>query len=393
MKHPLNKVIQTFEGSGIRRFFGMASQMKDVISLGVGEPDFETPWHIRERAIESIRKGQTFYTENSGLLELREGVAQFEKRHHNLEYDPKTEIMMTIGCSEAIDLAFRVMLDPGDEVIVVQPSYVSYIPSITLTGAKPVVLPLKEENKFRLTPQELENAITPKTKAVVISFPNNPTGAIMEENELRELAKVIKKHDIFVVSDEVYSELTYTDTPHFSIASVEGMKERTVVLNGFSKAFSMTGWRLGYAMAPEIIIQNMIKVRQYTTVAPTTFVQYAAIDAINDSDDDIEMMREAYNQRRRFLMNAFSKMGIACFEPEGAFYVFLNIKQFNMSSEEFCMRLLKDQKVAVVPGSAFGASGEGYVRISYAYSLDQLKKAMARLGEFIDAIRQENINS
>lgn len=383
MRDPLNKVIQTFQTSGIRRFFGIAAQMKDVISLGVGEPDFETPWHIKERAIESIRKGQTFYTENAGLLELRQGVANFEKRHHGLEYDPESEIMLTIGCSEAIDLTFRVMLDAEDEVIVVQPTYVSYIPSITLTGAKVVALSLTQDTDFKLTSELLEKAITPKTKMVVLNYPNNPTGAVMLKEDLIPIAEIIKKHDLFVVSDEIYSELSYMDTPHFSIASLEGMKERTIVLNGFSKAFAMTGWRLGYAMGPSIIIQNMIKIRQYTTVAPATFVQYAGIDAINDSDENIVAMRHSYNQRRRYLMNALKEMGMSYFEPQGAFYIFINIKPFGLTSEEFCEQLLMSQKVAVVPGSAFGQSGEGYVRISYAYSLERLQKAMNRLAIFV----------
>lgn len=383
MRNPLNKVIRNFPASGIRRFFGIAAQMKDVISLGVGEPDFETPWHIKERAIESISKGQTFYTDNAGLLELREGVANFEKRHHGLEYDPNSEIMLTIGCSEAIDLTFRVMLDPEDEVIVVQPTYVSYIPSITLTGAKAVILSLTQDTNFKLTSELLEQVITPKTKMVVLNYPNNPTGAVMLKQDLIPIAETIKKHDLFVISDEIYSELSYMKDTHFSIASLDGMKERTIVLNGFSKAFAMTGWRLGYAMGPSAIIQSMIKVRQYTTVAPTTFVQYAAIDAINDSDENILMMRDSYNQRRRYLMNALDEMGISYFEPQGAFYIFVNVASFGLTSEEFCEQLLISQKVAVVPGSAFGESGQGYVRISYAYSLDRLKKAMERLAKFI----------
>lgn len=389
MRDPLNKVIQTFQASGIRRFFGMAAQMKDVISLGVGEPDFATPWHIKERAIESIRKGQTFYTENAGLLALRQGIANFEKRHHGLEYHPETEIMLTIGCSEAIDLTFRVMLDAEDEVIVVQPTYVSYIPSITLTGAKVVPISLTQEQQFKLTPEVLEAAITPKTKLVVINYPNNPTGAVMLQEDLEPIAEIIKKYDLFIVSDEIYSELSYMDKPHFSIASIDGMKERTIVLNGFSKAFAMTGWRLGYAMAPSIIIQNMIKIRQYTTVAPTTFVQYAGIDAINDSDESIVAMRDSYNQRRRYLMNALQRMGVDYFEPFGAFYIFVNVKSFGLTSEQFCEKLLVDKKVAVVPGSAFGESGEGYVRISYAYSLERLQQAMVRLESFVAELKNE----
>lgn len=386
MRDPLNKVIQTFQNSGMSRFFGIAAQMKDVISLGVGEPDFETPWHIKERAIESIRKGQTFYTGNAGLLELREGVANFEKRHHGLEYDPKNEIVLAIGCSEAIDLTFRVMLDPEDEVIVVQPTYVSYIPSITLTGAKAVVVSLTQDTDFKLTSELLEQAITPKTKMVVLNYPNNPTGAVMLKEDLMPIAETVKKHDLFVISDEIYSELSYMQDAHVSISSFDGMKERTIVLNGFSKSFAMTGWRLGYAMGPSAIIQSMIKVRQYTTVAPTTFVQYAAIDAINDSDENILMMRNSYNQRRRYLMNALKEMGVSYFEPQGAFYIFVNVKSFGLTSEEFCKKLLMSQKVAVVPGSAFGESGEGYVRISYAYSLERLKKAMSRLAAFVEEL-------
>lgn len=388
MRNPLNQLTKELPVSGIRRFFGMAASIPDVISLGVGEPDFETPWHVKEKAIQSIRKGQTFYTANAGLIELRQGIANFVDRHYGLKYAPENEILVTVGCSEAIDLAFRVMLDRGDEVIVIEPSYVSYAPTILLAGGVPVPLPLKEENGFKLTAEELESAITPKTKIVVICYPNNPTGAIMEKEELEAIAHVIKKHDLFVISDEVYSELTYNDKGHFSIGALDGMKERSIILNGFSKAFAMTGWRLGYALAPQLIIDEMTKIHAYTAIAPTSFVQYAAIAAINDSDDDIVMMKASYNERRRYLLHRLKEMGIQSFEPKGAFYLFVNISQFGLSSEEFCQRLLHEQKLAIVPGASFGDSGEGFVRISYAYSLQQLEEAMLRLEQFVNTLKK-----
>ncbi|NEW66146.1 aminotransferase class I/II-fold pyridoxal phosphate-dependent enzyme [Carnobacteriaceae bacterium zg-84] len=386
MRNPLNKKVTSLTSSGIRRFFEIAAMIEDVISLGVGEPDFDTPWHVREEAITKLRQGSTFYSPNAGLYDLRVGIADFNKRKYQLDYDPKDEIIVTVGCSEGIDLALRTMIDNGDEVIVLDPSYVSYIPTITLAGGVPVLISLDEKEKFRLTPEKLEAAITPKTKMVIISYPNNPTGAIMEKEDLEKIAEVIKKHDIFVLSDEIYSELTYTDTPHYSIANIEGMKERTIVLNGFSKAFAMTGWRLGYALGPAIVINEMIKIHQYTVIAPSTVGQYAGIVAISDCDDEIEYMRTSYNQRRRYLLSMFESMNLECFEPEGAFYVFLNIKKFGLSSNDFCERLLREHKLAIVPGSAFGEGGEGFVRISYAYSIEELQEAMNRLKIFIDTI-------
>lgn len=379
----LNQTVQTMQSSGIRRFFGLAASMDGVISLGVGEPDFETPWQIKEAAIASITKGQTFYSENAGLLVLRKSITEYVRRKYQMEYTPETEVLVTVGASEAIDLAMRAMIDPGDEVIVTTPNYVSYQPCVTLAGGKVVEIPLREEDGFKLLPEDLEAAITEKTKLVVLAYPNNPTGAIMEKEDLEKIAEVVKKHDIFVMSDEIYSELNYSEQPHVSIATIEGMKERTVVLNGFSKAFAMTGWRLGFLMAPELLIEAMIKIHQYTIVAPATFVQYAGVVALNDTDEEVEKMRVSYNQRRRFLMDSLDKIGVDYFEPKGAFYLFINVKKFGMTSEEFCQTLLHEQKLAVVPGSAFGQSGEGYARISYAYSLKQLKEAMKRLEKFV----------
>lgn len=391
MRELLNRKVQALQFSGIRRFFGLAATLDGVISLGVGEPDFTTPWIVREAAIESLRNGQTFYSENAGLLALRQGVADFSLRKYGLNYDPKTEVLMTVGGSEGIDLAMRSMIDDGDEIIITSPNYVSYEPCITLANGVPVILPLKEENGFKLLPEELESAITEKTKAVIITFPNNPTGAVMEKEELEKIAEVVKKHDIFVISDEMYSELTYTGKPHCSIAVFEGMKERTVVLNGFSKAFAMTGWRLGYVLAPAPLIEAMIKIHQYSVIAPTTFVQYAAITAINSCDEETEKMCKAYNQRRRFLLDKLKQLDIYCFEPKGAFYLFVNIKQFGMSSMTFCETLLQAERLAIVPGSAFGEAGEGFVRMSYAYSLDQLKEAMIRLERFVKKCRQNKV--
>lgn len=383
MRSMLNQTVQTMQSSGIRRFFGLAASMDGVISLGVGEPDFETPWQIKEAAISSIRKGQTFYSENAGLLGLRKSITAYMRRKYQLDYKPETEVLVTVGASEGIDLVMRAMLDHGDEVIVTTPNYVAYAPCVALAGGKVVEIPLKEEDGFKLLPEDLEAAITEKTKLVILAFPNNPTGAIMEKDELAKIAEVIKKHDIFVMSDEIYSELNYTDQSHVSIGTFDGMKERTIVLNGFSKAFAMTGWRLGFLLAPELLIEAMIKIHQYTVVAPATFVQYAGVVALDESDEDVENMRVNYNQRRRFLMDSLQKMGVDYFEPKGAFYLFINIKKFGMTSEEFCQSLLHEQKLAVVPGSAFGQSGEGYARISYAYSLKQLQEAMKRLEKFV----------
>ena len=388
MRNPLSKVITEIEPSGIRKFFDIVSEMKDAISLGVGEPDFDTPWHIRDEGIYSLEKGRTFYTSNAGLKELKIEIANFLKRKYGLEYDYNHEIMVTVGGSEAIDIAMRAMLDPGDEVLIPQPSYVSYLPCAKLAGGVPVVIELKAENQFRLTREELEAAITPKTKILVLPFPNNPTGAIMTKEDLEPIAKLVEKYDLYVLSDEIYSELTYK-TEHVSIASLPGMRERTLVVNGFSKGLAMTGWRLGYICGPQIIMEQMVKIHQYAILCAPTNSQYAAIEGLKNCDDEIQKMRTAYNERRRYLMHTFKEMGLRCFEPFGAFYVFPNIQEFGMTSEEFATELLQEEKVAVVPGSAFGASGEGYIRISYAYSLDDLKEALGRVNHFIEKLRKK----
>ncbi len=381
------KVIQ-IKPSGIRKFFDIVSEMKDAISLGVGEPDFDTPWHIREEGIYSLERGRTFYTSNAGLKELREEISNKVKRTRGVEYDPICEVLVTVGGSEAIDIGLRAIINEGDEVIIPTPSYVSYLPCAVLANAKPVIINLKAENEFRLTADELENAITDKTKALILPFPNNPTGAIMEKKDLEEIAKVIVKHDLYVLSDEIYSELTYKEK-HFSIVSLDNMKERTILIDGFSKAYAMTGWRLGYALAPREIIKQMTKIHQFAIMCAPTTSQYAAISALKNGDSDIETMKNAYNQRRRFLIHSFKKMGLECFEPYGAFYVFPCIKEFNMTSEEFATRFLKEERVAAVPGNAFGESGEGYLRISYAYSMENLKVAIERLERFINKLRSE----
>lgn len=386
MRNPLSKTITEIEPSGIRKFFDIVSEMKDAISLGVGEPDFDTPWHIRDEGIFSLEKGRTFYTSNAGLKELRVEIAAYLKRHCNLEYDPDHEIVVTVGGSEAIDIAMRAMLDPGDEVLIPQPSFVSYLPCAVLANGTPVVIELKEEDDFRLTKEELEAAITPKTKLLVMPFPNNPTGAIMEKKDLEDIAKLVIEHDLYVLSDEIYSSLTY-GTEHVSIASLPGMRERTILINGFSKSHAMTGWRLGYACGPRIILEQMLKIHQFAIMCAPTTSQYAAVEAMRFGDEDVERMREEYNGRRRYLMHRFGEMGLSCFEPFGAFYMFPCIKEFGMTSEEFATELLKEEKVAVVPGSAFGACGEGYLRISYAYSLDNLKEALDRMERFITKLR------
>lgn len=388
MRNPLADKVQNIKPSGIRKFFDIVSEMKDAISLGVGEPDFETPWHIRDEGIYSFEKGRTFYTSNAGLKNLREEISNYLNRHQNIKYNPNDEIIVTVGGSEAIDIGLRAMINPGDEVIIPQPSYVSYEPCAYLAGATPVIIDLKAENEFRLTPEELENAITDKTKILILPYPNNPTGAIMEQEDLEKIAKIIIEKDIYVMSDEIYSALTYKGK-HISIASLPGMKERTILINGFSKAYAMTGWRLGYACGPKEIIKEMTKIHQYAIMCAPTISQYAAVEALKNGDEDVEMMRKAYNQRRRFLINAFRKMNLECFEPYGAFYVFPCIKEFGMTSEEFATRFLEEEKVAAVPGTAFGDSGEGYLRISYAYSLDNLKIAIERLKRFITNLRNK----
>lgn len=377
--------------SGIRKFFDIVSEMKDAISLGVGEPDFDTPWHIRDEGIYSLEKGRTFYTSNSGLKELREAIAQKLERDQGLSYDPMKEILITVGGSEAIDLMFRAMINPGDEVLIPQPSYVSYEPCAVLADAKPVIIGLTEENKFRLTPEALEKAVTPKSKILVLPYPNNPTGAIMTREDLRAITPVIREHNLYVLSDEIYGALTYVNEgKHTSIAEIPGMKERTVLVNGFSKAYAMTGWRLGYACGPRAIIRQMTKIHQYAIMCAPTTSQYAAVEAIKNGDEDVERMRISYDQRRRFVLEMLKEMNIPCFEPEGAFYVFPCIREFGMTSEEFATKLLTEKKVAIVPGTAFGDCGEGYLRISYAYSIDDLREALLRLKDFVEEIRKNS---
>ena len=388
MRDPLSKKIVGVQPSGIRKFFDVANEMKDAISLGVGEPDFDTPWRIREEGIFSLEKGRTFYSSNAGLKELRQEICKYIKRKTQVEYDPMTEVVVTVGGSEAIDIAMRCMLDPGDEVLIPQPSYVSYLPCAVMADGVPVVIPLKYENEFKLTVEDLAEKVTPKTKILVMPFPNNPTGSIMTREELEPIAKFVEEHDLFVLSDEIYSELTY-GTDHVSIASLPGMKERTIMINGFSKGFAMTGWRLGYACGPHVIIEQMIKMHQFAIMCAPTNSQYAAIEGLRNCADEVEEMRQAYNQRRRFLLHEFARMKLECFEPKGAFYMFPNISEFEMTSEEFATRFLMEEKVAVVPGTAFGDCGEGFLRISYAYSLEDLKEAIGRLGTFIERLRAE----
>ena len=386
MRNPLSDKVIDIKPSGIRKFFDVVQEMPDAISLGVGEPDFDTPWHIREEGIYSLEKGRTFYTSNAGLMELRIAISDYMKNRYSLNYDPAGEILVTVGGSEGIDLALRAMLNKGDEVILPEPCYVSYLPCVKLADGVPVTIPLKEENEFKLTPEELLSAITDKTKILLLSFPNNPTGAIMSRADLEPIVKIVKEKDLFVISDEIYSELTY-QMDHCSIASFPGMRERTIVINGFSKSFAMTGWRLGFAVGPHNILEQMIKIHQFAIMAAPTTSQYAAVEALTIGLEDVEMMRESYNQRRRFLMFKFKEMGLQCFEPRGAFYMFPCIKEFGMTSEEFATRFLQEEKVAVVPGTAFGDCGEGFLRISYAYSIDELKVALGRMKNFIDRLR------
>ena len=388
MRNPLADKVVEIKPSGIRKFFDVVSEMPDAISLGVGEPDFDTPWHIRDEGIYSLEKGRTFYTSNAGLMDLRKEICTYLKRKYNVSYDAVKETVVTVGGSEAIDIALRAMINPGEEVLIPQPSYVSYEPCAILAGATPVIIDLKAENEFRLTAQELRDAITDKTKVLILPFPNNPTGAIMERKDLEAIAEVILEKDIFVISDEIYSELTYNGK-HVTIAELPGMQERTIVINGFSKAFAMTGWRLGYACGPANIIEQMTKIHQFAIMCAPTTSQYAAVAALRDGDEDVAQMCESYNQRRRFLMHAFKEMGLPCFEPFGAFYVFPCIKEFGMTSDEFATRFLQEYKVAVVPGTAFGDSGEGFLRISYAYSIDNLKVAIGRLAEYVEKLRKE----
>ena len=388
MTKPLSQKVIDIKPSGIRKFFDIVAEMKDAISLGVGEPDFDTPWHIRDEGIYALEKGRTFYTSNAGLKELREEISNKVFKTRNVKYNPLGEILVTVGGSEAIDLALRALINEGDEVIIPTPSYVSYLPCAILANAKPVIINLKNENEFRLTPEELKAAITPKTKVLILPYPNNPTGAIMEKEDLEKISKIIIENDLYVLTDEIYSELTYKEK-HVSICSIDGMRERTVLIDGFSKAYAMTGWRLGYACAPKEIIKQMTKIHQFAIMCAPTTSQYAAISALKNGDGDVEEMKRAYNERRRFLMHSFKKMGLKCFEPYGAFYVFPSIKEFNMTSEEFATKFLEEEKVAVVPGNAFGDSGEGYLRISYAYSLENLKIAIGRLEKFVNKLRNK----
>lgn len=389
MRNPLSDKITTIKPSGIRKFFDLVSEMKDAISLGVGEPDFDTPWRIREEGIYTLEKGKTYYTSNSGLMDLRIEISRYLERRFGLNYDAEKEIIVTVGGSEGIDLAFRAMLNPGDEVIIPEPCYVSYVPCVTLADGVPVTVNLKEENDFKLTKEQLLSAITPRTKILVLAFPNNPTGAVMTKEELEEIAEVVKEKDIFVVSDEIYAELSYGNTRHCSIASIDGMKERIIVINGFSKAHAMTGWRLGYACGPEVIIKQMLKIHQFAIMCAPTNSQYAAVEALRECDDAVEEMRNEYDRRRRFMLSKLRGMGLKVFEPYGAFYIFPNIAEFGLTSDEFATRFLTEEKVAVVPGTAFGDCGEGFLRMSYASSLSNLKTAMERLEKFIDRLRNK----
>ena len=384
----LSAKADSLKPSGIRKFFDIVAEMDDVVSLGVGEPDFDTPWAVRDEGIYTLERGKTFYTSNAGLMELREEIVRFLKKRLDVRYDPATECLVTVGGSEAIDLAFRAMLNPGDEVLIPEPCYVSYVPCAILADGVPVPIPLQDRNDFRLTAKELEEHITEKTKILVLPFPNNPTGAVMRREDLEAVARVCLEHDLYVVSDEIYSELTYTGEDHVSIVQIPGMQERTILINGFSKAFAMTGWRLGYCCGPEAILSVMTKIHQFAIMCAPTNSQYAATVALRDCYGEVEKMREAYNQRRRFLLHSFRRMGLPCFEPFGAFYVFPCIREFGMTSEEFATRLLEEQRVAVVPGDSFGQSGEGFIRISYAYSLDALKEAVGRLEKFVTKLRE-----
>ncbi len=390
MRNPLSKTIVEIEPSGIRKFFDIVNEMKDAISLGVGEPDFDTPWHIRDEGIYSLEKGRTFYTSNAGLKELKEEIARYCKRKYQLTYDAAQEVLVTVGGSEAIDIAMRAMLDPGDEVLIPQPSFVCYPPCAVLANGVPVILELQAGHDFRLTAEQVEAAITPRTKLLVLPFPNNPTGSILEREDLEAIADVVIRHDLYVLSDEIYAELTYGERSHISIASLPGMRERTIVINGFSKAFAMTGWRLGYACGPKRILEQMLKIHQFAIMCAPTLSQYAAVEALRNGDEDVSRMRKEYDGRRRYLLHRFREMGLECFEPYGAFYMFPCIKEFGMTSEAFAERLLESEKVAVVPGTAFGLGGEGFLRVSYAYSLEDLKKALERIERFIRKLRNEH---
>ena len=389
----LNKKIVDIKPSGIRKFFDIANEMDNVISLSVGEPDFQTPWHVRQAGIESLEMGRTWYTPNRGFTKLRHEISKYFERRFSVSYDPETEVLVTVGGSEAIDAALRCLAGPGDEVLIPQPSFVCYEPLTIMTGATPVIIETKMEDEFRLTVEEIEEKITDRTKILILPFPNNPTGAIMEREHLEEIAKVVEKHNLMVISDEIYSELTYGGKNHVSFASIDNMKERTIVVNGFSKSYAMTGWRLGYALGPKPIIDQLTKLHQYGIMSAPTTAQYAAIEALRNGDADIEEMRSQYEMRRRLVVGSFDRMGLECFEPLGAFYVFPCIKSTGLSSEEFCTRLLNSKRIAVVPGNAFGESGEGYVRVSYSYSLKHLSTALGRIEEFLKELKEEQKNN
>ena len=388
----LNKDLVDVKPSGIRKFFAIAEEMENVISLGVGEPDFLTPWHIRQQGIDFLERGATRYTANAGLIELRNEISNFYARKYLVKYDPNSEVLVTVGGSEGIDMAIRAIISRDDEVLVVEPSFVCYKPIVEVCGGVAIPVPTKSENDFKLTCDDIEQYVTERTKAIVFPYPNNPTGAIMTAQELKEISKVIIKHNLFVISDEIYSELTYTSQGHTSIAAIDNMQERTIVINGFSKTYSMTGWRLGYALGPAKIIEQMTKLHQFAIMSAPTNSQYAAIDALKNGDSDISKMVMDYDMRRRFTVDAFRKIGLDCFEPKGAFYVFPCIKSTGLSSDEFCERLIKEKHVAVVPGNAFGDCGEGYIRASYCYSIDNIKEAISRIGEFVKELKNENSN-
>ncbi len=384
----LNQRLVEVKPSGIRKFFAIAEEMDNVISLGVGEPDFKTPWHIRDKAIEYLEQGKTRYTANAGLIQLRDAISEFYNRKYKVTYDPNSEILVTVGGSEGIDMAIRSLISPGDDVLIVEPSFVCYRPIVETCGGNVITVTTKEEDNFKLTPEALSSAITPNTKLLVFPYPNNPTGAIMRREDIEKITDIIIKNNILVLSDEIYSELTYGDKKHYTIAAADGMKKRTIVINGFSKTYSMTGWRLGYALAPAPIIKQMTKLHQFAIMSAPTNSQYAAIDALEKGDTDIQKMRDDYDMRRRFTVKAFNDIGLKCFEPEGAFYVFPCIKSTGLSSEEFCEKLIMSKRVAVVPGNAFGECGEGYIRVSYCYSIDNIRKAIEKIKEFIDEIKE-----
>lgn len=386
----LNKDVVEIKPSGIRKYFSIAEEMDNVISLGVGEPDFKTPWHIRKTGIDVLERGTTRYTANAGLIQLREEISSYYKRKYNIDYNPKDEILVTVGGSEGIDMCIRALVSPGDEVLVVEPSFVCYKPIVETCGGVAVPVVTKNEDSFKLTASALESAITDKTKLLILPYPNNPTGAVMRRDDLERIAEIIIKHDILVLSDEIYSALTFGNEKHVSVASLEGMKERTVVINGFSKTYSMTGWRLGYALGPAPIIKQMTKLHQFAIMSAPTNSQYAAIEALRNGDQDIEKMLADYDMRRKFTVSEFRKIGLDCFEPEGAFYVFPCIRSTGLSSDEFCEKLIMTKRVAVVPGNAFGDCGEGFIRVSYCYSIDNIREAVKRIGEFVKELGENN---